>query len=91
MSIFKVKDTQSHEVRDIVTLKTLCLGDVIHCFQFPVKNTKNDPRTLSERPESDKFENKESIANTGNFVKDVHFRSSKHFKRTFIINHPLFF
>ena len=64
-----------------VQFKILCLGHVIHFLsQFFVKNTKNDTKTLFERPKSVKFENRENEEIPGNSVKNGHFRLSKYHK-----------
>ena len=46
--------------------------------QFFVKNAKNDPRTLFERPKSEKkIENRKNAEIAGNGVKNDRFRPSK--------------
>ena len=56
VSIFKVKVIQGHEVKERSNWK-FYVWDAWYMFlgQFFVKNAKNDPKTLFERPKSDKI------------------------------------
>ena len=60
-TLCQVKVIQGHEVIN-VKLKILGLGGVIHVFRsYFRQELKNDPRTLFERPNRTKLENRKII------------------------------
>ena len=74
VSIFKVKVSQGHEVKERSN-SIFYVWDACYVFlgQFSVKNTKNDPKHFLNGPTRTKFENCENAEIPGNSVRNGHF------------------